>query len=81
MENRVLKLKPLKEGNELSAFVNIIYNELFNQIDNLKNELKEEKEPLHYIVINAKLEEARNAFKCIENIIENCTEYIEVVKK
>lgn len=80
IENKELKLKPLKEGNELSAFVNTIYNELFNQIDNLNNLLKEEKEPLHYIVINAKLEEARNAFKCIENVIESCTEYKEVGK-
>ena len=72
-----LRLKPLKEGNELSAFVNTIYNELFNQIAYYQDLLEKEKDPLHYIVINTRLEETRATLRMYENVVDDCTEYKE----
>lgn len=75
-----LKLKPIKDTttNELSAFVNTIYNEIFNIIDNLNQEIKLENEPLHHLLLVTKLEETRFILRVFERIVEDATEYVDV---
>ena len=78
-----LRLKPIKNIpiGELSAFVNTIYDNFFHQIQNLEDSLKSENEPLHYLIIKIRLEETRNALKMFENVVDSCTEYVEVDEK
>lgn len=74
-----LRLKPIKNVpmGELSAFVNTIYDNFFHEIQNLEDSLKNENEPLHYLIIKIRLEETRNALKMFENVVDSCTEYVE----
>lgn len=75
-----LKLKPIKNvpTNELSAFVNTIYNEIFNKIDNLNQEIRLENEPLHHLLLVTRLEETRDTLRMFDRIVEDTTEYVEV---
>ena len=75
-----LRLKPIKDipTNELSAFINTIYDNFFHQITNLEDSLKNENEPLHYLLTKIRLEETRNALKMFERVVDDCTEYKEV---
>lgn len=73
-----LRLKPLKEGNELSAFVNTIYDNFFNQIANLEDSLKSENEPLHYLIAKIRLEETKKALNMFEAVVNEATEYQEI---
>lgn len=78
-----LRLKPIKNipTNELSAFVNTIYDNFFHQIANLEDSLKNENDPLHYLLLKIRLEEVRNALKMFENVVDSCTEYVGVEVK
>jgi len=79
-----LRLKPIKNipMGELSAFVNTVYDNFFHQISNLEDSLKNENEPLHYLLLKIRLEEVRNALKMFENVVDSCTEYdVEVEAK
>lgn len=75
-----LRLKPIKDipTNELSAFINTIYDNFFHQITNLEDSLKNENEPLHYLLTKIRLEETRNALKMFERVVDDCTEYKEI---
>lgn len=73
-----LRLKPLKEGNELSAFVNTVYDNFFHEIANLEDALKNENDPLHYLLLKTRLDDARNALKMYESVVDNATEYVAV---
>lgn len=77
--NKELRLKPIKDNqNELSAFVNTIYDNFFNEISNLERSLKNEKDPLHYLITNTRLEATRKALKMYEAVVDEATEYVEV---
>lgn len=78
--NKELRLKPINNvpTNELSSFVNTIYNEIFNKIDNLNQEIKLENEPLHHLLLVTRLEETRDTLRMFERIVEDTTEYVEV---
>lgn len=80
MSRLELRLKPIKNvpTNELSAFVNTIYDNFFNQIQNLEDSLKSENEPLHYLIIKIRLEETRNALKMYESVVKEATEFKEI---
>lgn len=75
-----LRLKPIKNipTNDLSAFVNTIYDNFFHEIANLEDLLKNENEPLHYLIQKIRLEEARNALKMFEAVVNEATEYQEI---
>ena len=75
-----LRLKPIKDipTNELSAFINTIYDNFFHQITNLEDSLKNENEPLHYLLTKIRLDETRNALKMFERVVDDCTKYKEV---
>lgn len=81
--NKELRLKPIKNipMGELSAFVNTVYDNFFHQISNLEDSLKNENDPLHYLLLKIRLEEVRNALKMFENVVDSCTEYVEVEAK
>lgn len=79
--NKELRLKPLKEANELSAFVNTIYDNFFHQISNFEDTLSKETNSLQYLVTKIKLDEVRNALRMFENVVDSCTEYMEVEAK
>ena len=83
--NKELRLKPIKNEsikdistNELEAFVNTIYNEIYNKIDNLNQEIRAENEPLHHLLLVTRLEETRDILRLFERIVEDTTEYVEV---
>ena len=78
---RELKFKPIKNvpTNELSAFVNTIYDNFFHEIRNLEDCLKNENEPLHYLLLKTKLEATRDALKMYESVVDEAVEYVEVV--
>lgn len=78
--NKELRLKPLKNkpANELSAFINTIYNEIYNEIDNLNQQIRQENEPLHHLLLVTRLEETRDILRLFERIVEDTTEYVEV---
>ena len=78
-----LRLKPIKNipTNELSAFVNTIYDNFYHQIANLEDSLKNEKEPLHYLITKIRLEETRNALNMFETVVNEATEYKETDKE
>ena len=78
--SKKLRLKKINDlpTNELSAFVNTIYNEIFNKIDNLNQEIKLENEPLHHLLLVTRLEETRDTLRMFERIVEDTTEYVEV---
>ena len=78
--SRELRFKPIKNipTNELSAFINTIYDNFFNQIANLEDSLKNENEPLHYLLLQTRLDAARNALKMYESVVDNATEYVAV---
>ena len=78
-----LRLKPIKNipTNELSAFVNTIYDNFYHQIANLEDSLKNENEPLHYLITKIRLEEARNALNMFETVVNEATEYQEIDKE
>ena len=83
MENaKELRLKPIKNipTNELSAFVNTIYDNFFHQIANLEDSLSKETNTLQYLVTKIRLEEARNSLRMFENVVDSCTEYKEIEK-
>lgn len=63
---------------ELSAFVNTVYDNFFHQISNLEDSLKNENEPLHYLLLKIRLEEVRNALKMFEAVVNEATEYQEI---
>jgi len=75
-----LRLKPIKNipTNELSAFVNTIYDNFFHQIANLEDSLKNENEPLHYLILKTRLEETKNALNMFEAVVNKATEYQEI---
>lgn len=75
-----LKLKHIKNNptNDLSAFVNTIYDNFFHEIRNLEDELKNENEPLHYLITETRLQSAKSALKMFETVVDNATEYVEV---
>ena len=72
------KIKCIPKGEELGAFVNTIYNELFNKIHNINEELRNEKEPLHYAILQTRLEEAKDTLKMFERVVDDSTEFVEV---
>lgn len=80
MKELRFRLKPIKNipTNELSAFVNTIYDNFFHEIANLEDLLKNENEPLHYLLLQTKLDAARNALKMYERVVDEATEYIEI---
>lgn len=75
-----LRLKPIKNvpTNELSAFVNTIYDNFFHEIRNLEDNLKNENEPLHYLLVATRLEATRNALKMYEAVVDEAIECVEV---
>lgn len=75
-----LRLKPIKNTpmGELSAFVNTVYDNFFHQISNLEDSLKNENEPLHYLIIKIRLEETKNALRMFEAVVNEATEYQEI---
>lgn len=80
MKDKQLKLKTLncENGNELSAFVNTIYDNFFNQIANLEDSLKNENEPLHYLITKIRIEETKKALNMFEAVVNEATEYQEI---
>ena len=80
---RELRLKPIKNipTNELSAFVNTIYDNFFHEIANLEDSLKNENDPLHYLLLKIRLEEVRNSLKMFEAVVDEATEYQEIEVK
>ena len=78
MAEKELRLKPLKCANELETFVNTIYDNFFHEIKNLEDSLTKENEPLHYLLLQTKLDAARNALKMYESVVDNATEYVAV---
>ncbi|MCR5786462.1 MAG: hypothetical protein K6G28_02015 [Acholeplasmatales bacterium] len=78
MSKSEMRFKKIKNvDNPLSAFVNTIYNEIFNKIDNLNKEIRLENEPLHHLLLVTRLEETRDTLRLFERIIEDTTEYVE----
>ena len=75
-----LKFKPIKNvpTNELSAFVNTIYDNFFYEIKSLEDSLKNENEPLHYLLLKTKLDTTRDALKMYESVVNETVEYVEV---
>lgn len=75
-----LKFKLIKNipTNELSAFVNTIYDNFFHEIANLQDLLKNENDPLHYLIIKMRLEEAQNALHMVEAVVDEATEFQEM---
>ena len=73
-----LKLKPIKNipTNDLTAFVNTIYDYFFHEISNFEEILKTENEPFHYLLIQTRLEENRKALRKFEKIVYDFTEYV-----
>ena len=65
-----LRLKPIKNKseNELSAFINTIYNEIYNMIDNLNQQIRQENEPLHHLLLVTSLNEARDTLRMFERM-------------
>lgn len=78
--SRELRFKSIKNipTNELSAFVNTIYDNFFHQIANLEDSLTKENEPLHYLLLQTRLEATRNALKMYESVVDEATEYKEI---
>lgn len=75
-----LRFKPIKNipTNELSAFVNTIYDNFFHEIANLEDSLKNENEPLHYLITKIRLEETKNALHMFEAVVDEATEFKEI---
>ena len=73
-------LKSLKCANELEVFINTIYENLFNEIADLEKSLKNQTEPLHYLITKIRIEEARKALNMYEAVVDNATEYQEIEK-
>ena len=75
-----LRFKQIKNipTNELSAFVNTIYENFFNEIANLEDSLKNENEPLHYLVTKIRIEETKKALNMFEAVVNEATEYKEI---
>lgn len=78
MKEKELRLKPLKCANELETFINTIYDNFSHEIANLEDCLKNENEPLHYLLLQTRLDAARNALKMYESAVDNATEYVAV---
>lgn len=78
MKEKELRLKPLKCANELETFKNTIYDNFFHEIANLEDSLKNENEPLHYLLLQTRLDAARNSLKMYESVVDNATEYVAV---
>lgn len=78
--SRELRFKQIKNipTNELSAFVNTIYDNFFNQIANLEDSLKNENEPLHYLITKIRIEETKKALNMFEAVVNEATEYQEI---
>ena len=76
-----LRLKKLREGNDLSEFVYTIYDYFFNKIKDLEDSLNNENDPLHYLIIKIRLEEVRKALNMFEDVVDCGTEYVEVEAK
>ena len=74
---RELRLKPLKNENELSAFINNIYDNFFHEIKNLEDSLTKENEPLHYLITKIRIEETKKALHMFEAVVDEATEYQE----
>lgn len=78
MKQEMVFKKVKDVDNSLSAFVDTIYNEFFNQIGNIEEEMKVEKEPLHFLILLTRLEEVRRALRMFENVVEDSTKIVEV---
>ena len=78
--SRELRFKPIKNNsaNELSAFVNTIYENFFNEIADLEDSLKNENEPLHYLITKIRIEETKKALNMFEAVVNEATEYQEI---
>ena len=78
--SRELRFKQIKNipTNELSAFVNTIYDNVFNQIANLEDSLKNENDPLHYLITKIRIEETKKALNMFEAVVNEATEYKEI---
>ncbi len=64
--------------NPLSAFVNTVYNEFINEIGDIKEKMKNEKEPLHYLLLATKLQEVEYSLRMFERVVEDSTQFVEV---
>ena len=75
-----LRFKTIKniQTNELSAFVNTIYENFFNEIADLEDSLKNENEPLHYLITKIRIEETKKALNMFEEVVNEATEYKEI---
>ena len=73
-KKKVLKLKKLQGGDELGSFINVIYDNIFNQIHNLEKSLEITTDPLHYLLITTKIEETRNFLRMFDSVVDCCTE-------
>ena len=75
-----LRLKPIKNipTNELSAFVNTIYDNFFHEITNLGDSLENENEPLHYLITKIRIEATQKALNMFEAVVNEATEYKEI---
>ena len=79
--SRELRFKPNKNiPNKLSAFVNTIYENLFNEIADLEDSLKNENDPLHYLITKIRIEEARKFLNMYEAVVDEATECQETEK-
>lgn len=78
MKEKELRLKPLKCANELETFINTIYDNFFHQIANLEDSLKNENEPLHYLITKIRIEETKKALNMFEVVVNEATEYQEI---
>ena len=78
--SRELRFKSIKNipTNELSAFVNTIYENFFNEIADLEDSLKNENEPLHYLITKIRIEETKKALNMFEAVVNEATEYQEI---
>ena len=78
MDKEMIFKKIKDVDNPLSAFVNTVYNEFINEIDNIKEEMKTEKEPLHYLLLATKLQEVEYSLRMFERVVDDSTEFVEV---
>ena len=78
MDKEMIFKKVKDVDNPLSAFVNTVYNEFINEMGNIKEEMKNEKEPLHYLLLATKLQEVEYSLRMFERVVDDSTEFVEV---
>jgi hypothetical protein len=77
--SKELRFKQKKNiTNELSAFVNTIYDYFFHELKNLEDSLENENEPLHYLLTKIRIEATQKALHVYESIVNEATEYKEI---